>query len=88
MYTELIAQHAKSATAEQIRNPESSFTDLGIDSVEQVRLLIDLEDACGAQLPEELLVPETFETVATLWEAFSARLPKASDTARAGPGAV
>jgi acyl carrier protein len=42
---------------------------LGLDSMGVVRLLTDLEETFGLDLPDELITEETFETVGSLWDA-------------------
>jgi acyl carrier protein len=41
---------------------------LGLDSMGVVRLLVDLEERYGLDLPDELLTEETFATPGSLWE--------------------
>ncbi|MDF3292667.1 acyl carrier protein [Streptomyces silvisoli] len=48
----------------------SVLEDLGLDSLGTVRLLAELEDTFGKELPEEALHESTFQTVDSLWEAF------------------
>ncbi|MET8454029.1 acyl carrier protein [Streptomyces sp. NPDC005209] len=49
---------------------DSLLEDLGLDSLGTVRLLADLEDTFGRELPEEALHESTFRTVDSLWQAF------------------
>ncbi len=52
----------------------SGFDDLaglGLDSMGVVRLIVDIEDAYGIQVPDEILDERTFATVGSLWEALS-----------------
>jgi acyl carrier protein len=42
------------------------LTDLGLDSMSAIELVLELEDELGVQFPEELLVRETFSTFAAL----------------------
>ena len=43
-----------------------SLTDLGLDSMSAIELVLDIEETFGAQFPEELLVRETFATFQSL----------------------
>jgi acyl carrier protein len=53
--------------------PENArLVDLGMDSVSMVALVMEIEDELGVRFPDELLMPETFETPATLWQAVCA----------------
>jgi acyl carrier protein len=42
--------------------------DYGLDSMSTVTLLVELEEALSIEFPDELLVPETFETANGLWQ--------------------
>lgn len=46
---------------------DTPLLDYGLDSMGTVNLLVALEDALGVEFPDELLVPETFETAHLLW---------------------
>jgi acyl carrier protein len=59
-----------SRLAEDRPIPEGvSLTDLGMDSISTIALLIEIEEGFGVQFPDELLAPEVFATPATLWRA-------------------
>ena len=45
------------------------LTDLGIDSLRTVRLLVQLERDLGIELPPELITADTFRTVRTVADA-------------------
>ncbi|MGW1253828.1 phosphopantetheine-binding protein [Streptomyces sp. NPDC002513] len=49
---------------------DSVLADLGLDSLGTVRLLAELEEAFGRELPDEALDEATFATVDSLWQAF------------------
>lgn len=50
--------------------PEDALLkDLGLDSMEAVELLLDLEDELGIVLPDEAMTAETFATASSLREA-------------------
>ncbi|QYC42692.1 Aminoacyl carrier protein [Nonomuraea coxensis DSM 45129] len=44
---------------------------LGLDSMGVVRLLVEVEDAYGIELPDELLNESTFATVGSLWQTLA-----------------
>jgi len=52
--------------------PEAPLTDLGLDSLKTVRLLVAIEDAYALAFPDELLAANTFATAATLWSGIQA----------------
>ena len=43
--------------------------DLGLDSMQAVELIFDIEDELGVALPDEAMTAQTFETAASLWSA-------------------
>jgi len=50
--------------------PDSALGALGLDSIAAVNLLLDLEQAFGVQIPDDLLSAEAFETLASLESTF------------------
>lgn len=52
-------------------SPTVELRDLGLDSMELVSLLLDLEEGFAITVPDELLVGPTFATAQTLWDAIS-----------------
>jgi acyl carrier protein len=48
---------------------DCELRDLGLDSLAAIDLLLDLEEAYGAALPDQFLNAETFRTARTLWAA-------------------
>jgi acyl carrier protein len=47
-------------------SPEENLADLGADSLVLVELIMALEDEYGIVFTDDLLTPETFETVGSL----------------------
>ncbi|MFF3227106.1 phosphopantetheine-binding protein [Nocardia suismassiliense] len=57
-------------TDEEPLLPDANLTDLGLDSLRTVSLLLDLEDALAISLPDSVVGdPETFSTPQRLWQA-------------------
>jgi len=51
---------------------ETELSDLGLDSLHTVSLLLDLEDALDISLPDSVLAdPETFRNARNLWSVVS-----------------
>lgn len=42
---------------------------LGVDSLDIVELIVQLEDSFGFSFPEEMLTPEVFATAGSIWAA-------------------
>ena len=73
MYKEIV-NHClmKIAFLDQKPNPEDGIkTDLGIDSLKIVELLIELEENLGIEFNEDDLDPETIRTVQDLYALIS-----------------
>ena len=49
--------------------PDAPLRDLGLDSMQAVELLFDLEDEAGVVLPDSAMTAQTFATAASLWAA-------------------
>ncbi len=62
---EVLTGHLRAVPAD-VDWATASLPDLGLDSMSAIELVLALEDAFGGQFPEELLVRETFSTVASL----------------------
>ena len=73
MYKELVNQCLMElAFLDQLPNPEDDIkTDLGIDSLKIVELLIELEETLGIEFSEDDLDPETIKTVQDLYALIS-----------------
>jgi acyl carrier protein len=52
--------------------PDASLRELGLDSMQAVELVFDLEDELEIQLPDEAMTAATFATAASLWTALAA----------------
>jgi acyl carrier protein len=47
------------------------LSDLGLNSLGTVRLVMDIEDTLGISIPDELLVMETFASAEALWSVIA-----------------
>lgn len=50
--------------------PDASLGSLGLDSMATINLLLDLEQAFGVSIPDEMLSAETFETFQNMESTF------------------
>jgi acyl carrier protein len=62
---ELLARHLR-RVPDDVDWATAFLPDLGLDSMSAIELVIDIEETFGAQVPEELLVRETFATFGSL----------------------
>lgn len=67
-------------------NADSPLVEFGLDSLGMVALVFDLESVLDVVLPDECLVPETFEKAGTLWSAVAAALKAEPAPDRRTPG--
>ena len=63
-----VAPHLK-FLGDQSLTPQSRLPDLGLDSMQAIDLLFDLEDRFGVALPDDELNDKTFATAGDLWDA-------------------
>ncbi|HZM74108.1 MAG TPA: acyl carrier protein [Candidatus Limnocylindrales bacterium] len=52
-------------------DPDAALRSLGLDSMQAVDLVFDLEDELGVVLPDEAMNAATFATARNLWSAVS-----------------
>lgn len=65
---ELLTGHLRAVPAD-VDWDTALLPDLGLDSMSAIELVLALEEAFGVQFPEDLLVRETFATLASLESA-------------------
>jgi acyl carrier protein len=59
-------------SADEALLPDASLKELGLDSMQAVELIFDLEDELGVVLPDEAMTAQTFATPASLEAALAA----------------
>lgn len=47
---------------------DAVMVDFGLDSMKTIDLVVQLEEAFGVAIPDELLSPESFKTPRNLWQ--------------------
>jgi acyl carrier protein len=65
-FEEILCRYLPLIGQDQIR-PEHRLAELGLDSLNTVNLLLEIEDSFEIAVPDELLVAETFATAGALW---------------------
>lgn len=65
----LIRQRSRVLGADAPLDPDQGLTELGVDSLEVVELIVNLETEFDIEFPPELLQPEVFATPGTIWQA-------------------
>jgi acyl carrier protein len=56
--------------------PDDSLRERGLDSMQSINVLFEIEDVFGVSLPDEDITDATFATPATLWTAVSTQLER------------
>ncbi|MFQ6143693.1 acyl carrier protein [Streptomyces seoulensis] len=75
-FTDLLRPFLKHAGPDDLTlTPETDLRRLGVDSMQAIELLFQLEDGFGIQLPDEDMNDATFATAGSLWRAVAAQLP-------------
>jgi acyl carrier protein len=70
-FEKVVRPHLPYLDAGAALTPDSVLTALGLDSLETVHLLIELEETYRITFPDERLNPETFQTMGALWHVVS-----------------
>jgi acyl carrier protein len=70
-FEDVLRPHLPYAGGRALR-PDDALADLGLDSLEVINLLLDIEGTYGLAFPDEMLTAETFATVGSLWDAVAA----------------
>lgn len=73
-FRETLRQHLIDLPESREIDLDLRLQDAGLDSLETVSLIVDLEDELGVLLPDDALIPSTFETAGTLWDALQIAL--------------
>ena len=71
-FNSILLRHLRFAEDDQQLTPDASLRELGLDSMQSVELLFDLEDAYGVMLTDDALTAEAFATPRSLFEAVRA----------------
>jgi acyl carrier protein len=77
-YEAVLRRHLTYLAADQPLAADAPLKDLGLDSMQAVELVFDLEDELGVALPDEAMTAETFATARSLWSAVTAAREQAA----------
>jgi acyl carrier protein len=70
-FEDLLRPHLPKVAPETPLPPDEALVTLGLDSLELVGLLVDIETTFDFSMDEHLITAETFYSVRTLWEALA-----------------
>ncbi|MGW2787867.1 acyl carrier protein [Streptomyces populi] len=68
-FVDTLRPHLRYLAPGQELRPEDRLRDLGLNSMQAIDLVFDLEDNCGVTLPDDQLTDANFETAGALWSA-------------------
>lgn len=68
-FAAILRRHLSQAGRGQELTPDVPLKGLGLDSLQAVTLMLELEDEFGITLPDSSLTAGAFDTAATLWAA-------------------
>ncbi|MFI6044496.1 phosphopantetheine-binding protein [Nocardia sp. NPDC051321] len=66
-YESLLRRHLRRIEPAMPLPPHAAMADLGLDSMEAIQLLLEVEDLFDVSIPDELLTADTFATPGSLW---------------------
>ena len=69
-----VLAHLPFADGEELSDGDD-LAALGLDSMGIVRLLADLEEEFGIEVPDELITEDSFATAGSLWQAVGGLIP-------------
>lgn len=67
-FINLVKKHLKYLDKDKEFSIDESLKNLGLDSLESIHLLIDIEDIYNITMSDEHLTDNTFSTVSSLWK--------------------
>jgi acyl carrier protein len=68
-FLELLHAHLRYLDADTALTPDADLRALGLDSMEAVNLMLDIEDEFAVVLPDSALTAVTFGSAEALWAA-------------------
>ena len=68
----MVGRHLPPDAAARIGDPDADLSDLGLESLTLVSLVVDLESTFEVVFPERMMDVETFRTVRTVAQAVQA----------------
>ena len=67
-FEQVVRSHLPWMSADDTLMPDLELADKGLDSLETVSMLLDLEEQFGIRFPDELLTSTSFETPLSTWQ--------------------
>jgi len=81
---QILRAHARFLAAGADIDPDLSLASLGVDSLDIIELVVQIEDTFDVEIPPDRVTPETFSTPASIWRLLRQLDPKltASESSR------
>ena len=64
---QILRPHARFLAADADIDPDLSLASLGVDSLDIIELVVQIEDTFDVEIPPDRVTPETFSTPASIW---------------------
>lgn len=76
-FEHILRRHLKYLDDSSTLAPAAELRELGLDSMQAVELVFDLEDELGVVLHDDAMTAQTFATAQSLWDAVQAAVQRA-----------
>lgn len=79
-FDDLLRGHCRLLEAGDAIASDAPLSLLGIDSLEVIELIVEIEDRFSFSVPDSLLTPEIFASPGSIWRAISPLIANQEDT--------
>lgn len=77
---QILRKHARFIAAGADIGPDMSLASIGVDSLDIIELIVQIEDNFDLEIPPERVTPQTFATPASIWELLCQLDPKLAES--------
>jgi acyl carrier protein len=76
----VLREHTRYVSADAELDPDMPLASLGVDSLDLIELIVQIEDVFDLEIPPEDVNPETFATPASIWRMLCQINPKLAES--------
>jgi acyl carrier protein len=76
----ILRKHARFVATGADINPDTSLASIGVDSLDIIELIVQIEDNFDLEIPPDQVTPQTFATPASIWELLCELQPKLAES--------
>lgn len=77
---QILRKHARFIATGTDINADTSLASIGVDSLDIIELIVQIEDNFDLEIPAEQVTPQTFATPASIWELLCELEPKLAES--------